>query len=57
MQGNDPKSEDSTVIMIVERRTQRQPDLSCSEIMQLIRKRAALRKRARDISGDPDSKG
>jgi hypothetical protein len=56
MQGNDQKNQDSTVIMIVERRAQRQPDLDSSEIMQLVRKRAALRKRATDISGDSDSK-
>jgi hypothetical protein len=41
MNDNDAKNENAPVIMIFERRTQRQAELSSSEIMRILRKRAA----------------
>jgi len=41
MDESDPKEEAAPVIMIVERRTQRQGELSSSDVMKILRKRAA----------------
>jgi hypothetical protein len=47
MQGSDPKNDAAPIIMILERRSQRQ-DLSSADVMKILRKRAALRSKAND---------
>jgi len=41
MDENDTKNEALPIVMIVERRTQRQADLSSAEVMRILRRRAA----------------
>jgi len=41
MNEDDTKKEAQPVVMIVERRTQRQRELSSEEVMKILRKRAA----------------
>lgn len=52
MRGSETESEAAPVIMIIERRTQRKADLSPAEVMELLRKRAALRRQAAAGSGE-----
>jgi len=40
MEEKDRGNAATPIIMILERRTQRQPDLSSAEVMQILRKRA-----------------
>jgi len=41
MDENDPKKETAPVIVIVERRRQREGELSSADVMKIVRKRAA----------------
>ncbi len=54
MEGNDRNHEAGPVITIMERRSQRQTDLSSEEVMTILRKRATLRKRSRGRPGGAD---
>jgi hypothetical protein len=51
MNEKDSKNESTPVIMILERRTQRQSELSSSEIMRILRKRAAKGSRKNSTGG------
>jgi hypothetical protein len=44
MQGSDPKNEATPVITIIERRRQREADLSPADVMKILRKRSAVKK-------------
>ena len=52
MEGNDSKGQTNPVIVVVDRRRQRDADLSPAEVMKIVRKRASLRKRSH---GDADA--
>jgi hypothetical protein len=51
MDETEIKSEQMPVIMILERRTQRQSELSSSDIMKLLRKRASKGARKNSTGG------
>lgn len=51
MEAHDPKCEAAPVILIVERRKQRQADLSAADVMKILRKRATLRRQSHRGSG------
>jgi len=57
MEGSDRKDEATPVILIVERRTQRQDDLDAADVMKIVRKRASLRKRSYGGSGGTSADG
>jgi hypothetical protein len=54
MQEKDPKKEKSTdpVVVIIDRRSERERDFSSAEIMKMVRKRSAKRLRRETGSGD-----
>lgn len=53
MNGQDHENEAMPVIMILERRTQRRGELSCTEVMKILRKRAAKNTRREPGGADP----
>ena len=59
MEERDPKKQAEAAIQIVERRSQRERDLSSAEVMKLIRKRSArkIRGGSGNSSGDPEGGG
>jgi hypothetical protein len=56
MDGSDPNENVEPTIMILERRKQRQPELSSTDIMKILRKRAAKSLR-RGNNGNNGSSG
>jgi hypothetical protein len=57
MDESDPKKEAAPQIMILERRTNRQSELNSSDIMKILRKRAAKTVRRGPNGGSGDRNG
>ena len=55
MDGNDPNKNIEPTIMILERRKQRQSELSSADIMKILRKRAAKSLKRGNNGGSGDN--